>query len=127
MNVRALVALLSVSPVGFTLHASAQPADTAVQHRYEKIVSQIVSSGLASGKAYSILRELTGTVGARLSGSPAAGRAVAWAERTMESFDFQNVHTEAVIVPHWVRGSVEEASILGPSNGAVPLTICALG
>ena len=127
MNVRLFVAWLPLSALGFTLHGSAQPADTAVQHRYERIVSQIVASGLASGKAYSILRELTGTVGARLSGSPAAGRAVEWAEQTMEHLDFQNVHTEPVIVPHWVRGSVEEASIIGSSNKTVPLTMCALG
>lgn len=113
--------------VGFSISSAAQNPDTAVQRRYERIANQIVSSGLASGKAYSILRELTGRVGSRLSGSSAAGLAVAWAEQTMERLGFQNVHREPVVVPHWLRGPVEQAYLIHSPNDEVPLSICALG
>jgi len=111
----------------FFLTAAAQAIDTSTQHRYEKIANQIVTSGLGSGRAYSILNELTTTAGSRLSGSPGAARAVAWAQQTMEKLGFQNVHREAVMVPHWVRGPVEEAAVIRSSNDEMPLSVCALG
>jgi carboxypeptidase Q len=106
----------------------AQSVDTAKLHSYQKIADDIIFSGLRSGKAYEILSDLTSSVGARLSGSPEAAKAVEWSKRTMEKLGFDNVHLESVIVPHWVRGATEEASIVNPTsiNDKV-LTICALG
>jgi carboxypeptidase Q len=127
MSVRSLTIGIFAPIAGFSLHAAAQSADTSGQHSYDRIVSQIVSAGLGSGRAFPILQELTARIGPRLSGSPAAGRAVTWAEQTMEKLGFEDVHTEPVMVPHWVRGSVEEASILTTADKSVPLTICALG
>ena len=117
-----LFLLSSLSP------ASAQTADTANTRPYERVANRIISTGLMSGQAFSILRELTSTVGARLSGSPEAEHAVAWAQQTMQRLGFQNVHLEPVTVPHWVRSSIEEASIILPGpNTEIPLRICALG
>ncbi|HZY11119.1 MAG TPA: M20/M25/M40 family metallo-hydrolase, partial [Bacteroidota bacterium] len=95
---------------------------------YETIAKQIISKGLASGKAYELLHELTTKIGARLSGSPQAEKAVEWAKKTMEGFDFDNVRLEVVMVPRWVRGDVEECTVIYTSSiVTMPLTICALG
>jgi Zn-dependent M28 family amino/carboxypeptidase len=41
---------------------------------------------------------------------------------------FENVRLEAIQVPHWVRGPIEEAAVVGTQGqAAVPLRICALG
>jgi hypothetical protein len=89
---------------------------------------RLFTDGLATGKAYSMLAELTGTIGPRLSGSPAAGRAIEWGRRTMEGLGFDSVWLEKVMVPHWVRGPIEEAFV-EPSGARarIPLSICALG
>ncbi|MGA2622696.1 MAG: M20/M25/M40 family metallo-hydrolase [Bacteroidota bacterium] len=106
----------------------AQPVDTIKARQYELLARKIFSTGLASGKAYELLTELTTRVGARVSGSPQADQAVEWGKRTMERLGFDKVHLEMAMVPHWVRGPIEEASIVSSkSSGDVPLKICALG
>jgi Zn-dependent M28 family amino/carboxypeptidase len=75
-----------------------------------------------------MLRELTGKIGARVSGSPQAAAAVQWGKRTLESKGFANVHLETVMVPHWVRGKGERAMLISPNKARkVPLSILALG
>ena len=46
----------------------------------------------------------------------------------MESCGLERVRLEPVMVPHWVRGAAEEASIVGrPGEAPIPLRVCALG
>jgi Zn-dependent M28 family amino/carboxypeptidase len=46
----------------------------------------------------------------------------------MEDYGFDNVHLEPVMVPHWVRGEIEECSIIDGSGRLTAfLSICALG
>jgi carboxypeptidase Q len=89
---------------------------------------RLFTDGLATGRAYAMLAELTGTVGPRLSGSPQAGRAVEWGRRTMAGLGFDSVWLEKVMVPHWVRGPIEEAFVEPAAGRArMPLSVCALG
>lgn len=111
----------------FSATLLSQTQDT-VAKPYQADAKRIISAGLASGQAYAMLTDLTTNVGNRLSGSPQAAHAVEWAKVTMERLGFDRVRTESVMVPHWVRGPVEEASVIGdPKLGDVQLTICALG
>jgi hypothetical protein len=106
---------------------TALPADS-VAKPYEEAAKRLIADGLGSGQAYRMLAELTGTVGARLSGSPQADRAIEWGARTMRALGFDSVWLEKLMVPRWVRGPVEEAwAEPGPGRGRVPLTVCALG
>ena len=57
-----------------------------------------------NGKAYNWLRELTGNIGGRLSGSPQAAKAVLWAKEKMIEAGADTVYLQEVWVPHWVRG-----------------------
>lgn len=94
---------------------------------YASLAKTILSTGLGTGRAYELLFELT-AIGPRLSGSPQAAQAVGWAKKKMEEMGFDNVHLEPVMVPHWVRGPVEVASIVNShSLGTVPIRVCALG
>ena len=86
-------------------------------------IDRIRVKGLTELGAYSLLNELTTKIGGRLSGSPEAARAVAWVEREMRDIGLQNIHQIPCMVPHWVRGKTEKASMVG--KGA--LSISALG
>jgi len=70
------------------------------------------------------LAELSDDIGARLSGSPALARAVAWGERILRADGHENVRVEPVLVPHWVRGE-ERAELLAPMRK--PLLMLGLG
>lgn len=63
--------------------------------------------------AYSDLAWLCDRIGHRLSGSPQLDQAIAWAQSRLQAAGLSNVHTEPVMVPHWVRG-VERAEMLAP-------------
>lgn len=68
---------------------------------------------LADDTAYDLVRSLTTEVGPRPAGSPGDARAVAWAVDNLKRLGFENVHTESVTVPHWVRGEAR-AEIVTP-------------
>ena len=70
------------------------------------------------------LTELSDDIGARLSGSPALERAVAWGERLLRADGHENVRVEPVLVPHWVRGG-ERLELLAPARK--PLAMLGLG
>jgi carboxypeptidase Q len=67
---------------------------------------------------------LTDTIGNRLSGSAALDRAIAWAVDEMKRDGLENVHTEKVMVPKWMRGS-ESAEIVEPAPH--PMVMLGLG
>lgn len=106
----------------------AQSPDSTKLRQYQDVLQRMMNVGLESCSAHQLLSELCTTIGPRLSGSPNAEKAVQWAKKKMEDLGFDRVWLEPVKVPHWVRGSVEEASIVGTSSKKnIPLKICALG
>ncbi|MBX7151227.1 M20/M25/M40 family metallo-hydrolase [bacterium] len=92
---------------------------------YDSLATKMYATALGSGQAYSMLTDLTTNIGSRLSGSPGMEKAVVWAKSQMESLGFDKVWLEPVMVPHWVRGDVEELTVIGPEKKR--LTITALG
>lgn len=66
---------------------------------------EIVASARGKKDAWNKLERLTDGVGNRLSGTPELDRAIAWAVDTLKADGQENVHTEKVMVPHWVRGA----------------------
>jgi carboxypeptidase Q len=86
-------------------------------------VGKILAAAHADRAAYQKLAYLADRIGNRLSGSAALGRAIAWATQVMKD-DGHDVHTEKVMVPHWVRGA-ESVEITQPI--ARPLHVIGLG
>ena len=74
---------------------------------------RLVRTGSGDDFAWRRLAELTDTYGARLAGSENLTRAIAWAAATMKADGLENVRTDRVMVPHWVRGH-ESAEIVDP-------------
>ena len=78
---------------------------------YRDPASRLIGEAVSSTFAWDRLSVLTDTIGNRLSGSPALDRAIQWAVVEMKKDGLENVHTERVMVPKWVRGS-ESAEIV---------------
>src|SRR4051794_26967490 len=89
-------------------------------------------SGTATGRALreqaqkselamQLVTSLTTEIGPRPAGSPALLRAADWALAAMRRLGLDNVHSEPVTVPHWVRGEAT-GEILAPWPQPVVLT-----
>ncbi len=87
----------------------------------------LLRAGLNGNSAYALLAELTTACGPRLSGSPGAARAVDLTAAMMRRYGFVNVRAESLMVPHWVRGPVEDAQLLDGRGRRRALAVAALG
>jgi carboxypeptidase Q len=97
------------------------------QSTQEQQIKSIYDEALANGKSYFMLEHLATRIGARLSGSENAAKAVKWTHDTMKEFA-DTVWLQPVMVPHWVRGKQEVAKIMrSGKKGTIDLNICALG
>ncbi|HEU5291301.1 MAG TPA: M20/M25/M40 family metallo-hydrolase [Cyclobacteriaceae bacterium] len=99
------------------------------QTQDEKIIRQIYDKALKEGKSYAMLEHLTKKIGARLSGSDGAAKAVEWTNKIMKEYGFDTVYLQPVMVPHWVRGKKEVGNVItGPKKAdRIAVNICALG
>lgn len=97
------------------------------QHETDStVIRSIYTEVLANGECYENLEVLCKDIGARLSGSKEADKAITWGKALLEEYGFKNVHLQDVEVPHWSRGDIEEGWI--ESKGEKhPTKICALG
>lgn len=89
---------------------------------YRPAANRLIDAAERDAFAWNRLADLTDTIGHRLSGSPALDRAIRWAVSEMQKDGLENVHTEAVMVPRWLRGQ-ESAEMVLPA----PHTIAMLG
>ncbi len=80
---------------------------------YTETVTRLIQAATADDFGWRRLAELTDTYGHRLSGSDNLERAIAWSAETMRRDGLENVRTEPVMVPRWVRGR-ESAEIVHP-------------
>ncbi len=106
--------------------AKASPAPARPDLADSVAIRRIFDEALLRGESYENLRYLTGTIGARPSGSPQAQQAVDWGKATMEKAGFDRVYVQEVMVPHWVRGK-ERGEIVGNKGKEVKVAMCALG
>jgi hypothetical protein len=91
------------------------------------IIRKIFTETLVNGDAYDWLRDLTKNIGHRLSGSPQAAKAVEWAKKKMIEAGADTVIMQEVMVPHWVRGEKEKATIVEANGNKTDVPILALG
>ncbi|MGE3344946.1 MAG: M28 family peptidase, partial [Vicinamibacterales bacterium] len=100
-----------------SLSASVQPAWLDA---YRADAAKLIAASQSSDFAWQRLAELTDTFGPRLSGSLGLERAITWAVETMKKDGLDNVRTEPVMVPKWVRGD-EKLMLLDPIPQSLPM------
>lgn len=92
-------------------------------------IKKISDEILTNGKAYSLLHYLTKNIGGRLAGSPQYNKAAQWGLQTMQQLGADKVYFQECLVPHWVRGKGDYATLLNTNNAGFkkPLNITAIG
>lgn len=93
----------------FGMVAFGQTKDDSIQ--FKRISSEILNNG----KGCNDLRELTKTIGNRLSGSEAYEKSVQWAAQKLRDAGADKVWLQEVMIPVWVRG--KESLHIQTSNG----------
>jgi hypothetical protein len=78
----------------------------------EATIKQLSDEILRNGTAYDLLRQLTKDIGGRLSGSPQFAKAVQWGKVAMEKQGADKVYLQECMIPHWVRGGQDLASLI---------------
>ncbi|NIM34781.1 MAG: M20/M25/M40 family metallo-hydrolase [Hydrotalea flava] len=99
-----------------------QPSDSL-------LIKQISDDVLINGKAYDLLRQLTKQIGGRLAGSPQFMKAVLWGQQAMKEMGADTVYIQQCMVPHWVRGGKDVATVvqIGSRKVKKSLSVTALG
>jgi hypothetical protein len=90
-------------------------------------IRKIYDEALVRGHAHEDLRSLCKDVGARISGSAAAQMAVYWSESKMKSYNFDKVYLQEIQVPHWERGTKENAYFKDSKGNLRKVNVLALG
>jgi hypothetical protein len=127
----ALFSVVAIPGNGSAQAGGPNPPDkTQTSPEDSALIRRLADEVLVRGKAYSNLKVLTKTVGARLSGSPQYYKAEAWGQKALQDAGADKVWLQECMVPHWVRGGKDSASWTGASgtSGARKrLNILALG
>jgi carboxypeptidase Q len=119
----ASVLLHAQPPHSDNAHVAGTNGSSWIAH-YREPAARLIGEAMSSTFAWQRLAFLTDTIGNRLSGTPALERAIQWAADEMRRDGLENVHTERVLVPKWVRGA-ESAEIVEPARH--PLVMLGLG
>lgn len=99
---------------------------TNAQNEDSVTIRRIADDILKNGKAYEDLRYLCKKIGARLSGSANAQKAVEATARMLKEAGADTVYLQPCMVPHWVRGAKEQGIVQWGKNKK-SLNVCALG
>jgi carboxypeptidase Q len=119
-----LLALALTQSAAQPPHPSGNGTRTTWLDAYREPAGRLIGEAVSSTFAWQRLAVLTDTIGNRLSGSPALARAIEWAVAEMKKDGLENVHTERVMVPKWVRGA-ESADLVEPVRH--PMAMLGLG
>ncbi|MFL1895985.1 M20/M25/M40 family metallo-hydrolase [Aquimarina sp. 2-A2] len=112
----------------FCLVATAQiNAQSTVSKEDKAQLKKIYDTALLEGNSYQWLDHLSNQIGARLSGSLNAQKAVEWGKAELEKLGLDKVWLQPVMVPKWTRGVTEFAYIETEPGKSTNVPICALG
>jgi carboxypeptidase Q len=117
------LSLVLAAAVLATTPLAAQDA-SANATRYRAQADSLIRAATADSAAWLRIAEMVDRFGPRFSGTPALEAAIDWTVEQMRADGLENVHTEPVMVPRWVRGD-ESAELISPR--AVQLHMLGLG
>jgi len=118
-----VVLIVTIMSASVLLPAQASRSSSWVEP-YREPAARLVGEAMATPFAWERLAYIGDTFGNRLSGSQSLEDAIQWAVAEINKDGLENVNTETVTVPHWVRGQ-ESAEIVTPRRQR--LVMLALG
>ncbi|MEX6687927.1 M20/M25/M40 family metallo-hydrolase [Danxiaibacter flavus] len=93
-------------------------------------IKNLSDNVLTNRAAYNNLYYLTKKIGGRLAGSPQMVKAEQWGAEALKAAGADKVTLQECMVPHWVRGGKDKASVSYTENGkqqTMQLNVLALG
>ena len=84
-----------------------------VANEYQADATRLIDAALADSTAYRRVGTIVDQFGARFSGTPQLEAAIDWILAKMKDDGLENVHSEPVMVPRWVRGE-ESLELVSP-------------
>src|SRR5215813_6203287 len=111
----------------FTTVRSSAASSPGWLEPYREPAARLIGGAVGSTFAWQRLAVLTDSIGHRLSGSAALDRAIAWAVDEMKRDGLENVHTERVMVPKWVRGAESAEMLVAGEPTRHAITMLGLG
>lgn len=127
MNSRLLSLLLLL--MSFSLLQAQQSSEIPAKYEDDaRVIRRIYDEVMHHSSSYDWLHYLTKRIGARLSGTPEAAAAVEYTRQVMDTMGLDAVRLEPCMVPHWQRGTYEEARIVNSNKvGSMDIKAVALG
>ena len=107
-----LVVTLFAPQPGLAGQGTTAPSPVLTPERRET-AGRIIGAALVDDTGWNRLAFIGDRIGHRLSGSAALEKAIQWAAEEMRRDGLDNVRTEKVMVPHWVRGA-ESVTLIEP-------------
>jgi hypothetical protein len=98
--------------IKFLALAALLPMFSLAQTEDSVFIKRIANDILINGKGYDQLRYLTKEIGGRLAGSPQMVQAEQWGLATLKASGADTAYLQQCMVPHWVRGGKDKASIV---------------
>ncbi len=118
-------ALLFAGSVALRVHAAPKLESPATDDAEQSRLEAIAGAGMVGTHTFDYLTNLSDEIGARVTGSPEAKRAIDWGVSTMKSIGLENVHTESwQLWRGWTRGTAQ-AELLSPIRR--PLLVDSMG
>ena len=118
----ALLAVVSLASSAREVPSTSERSNASDTVSRSKVVQHFAQS---HSRAYAWLRELTSTIGSRVTGSAGSNEATKWALKTMGEIGLRQVHTEPWQLSRgWQRGSATARLILPADR---PLTVTSYG
>ncbi|HQZ40891.1 MAG TPA: M20/M25/M40 family metallo-hydrolase [Vicinamibacterales bacterium] len=111
MRMKIGLVLVATIAIAGTIVPAQTPRPLDVEYR--EVAGRLIGAALVDTGGWQKLTYLTTRIGNRLSGSPGLERAIAWTAEQMKADGLENVRTEPVKVPYWVRGR-ESARVVEP-------------
>ncbi len=91
------------------------------------MLKKIADEILSNSNAWDNLHHLTKKIGPRLAGSPGMVKSEAWGKQMLEQAGADRTWLQECLVPHWVRGGKDEATMTGGDGRTKKLDVIALG
>jgi len=111
------IIILTIITYFFGCSNSSDPANPPklgnIAKKFQVNGNTIIEAALMDSSGFGRLAEMCDTFGPRFSGSDNLEKALDWILEEMEADGLDNVHSEDVMVPKWVRGK-ESAQMLSP-------------
>mgnify|MGYP000412457443 CR=1 FL=1 len=104
----------------FALLSCTSSSDSDIQMKYQSIADTLIDEILTDDTMWDRLTHLVDYYPRRLSGSQMLEDAIDWMVSEMEQDGFDEVRTQDVMVPHWVRGN-EFATLIRPDQRNMPM------